>query len=172
MLAAVVRTEAILHFVGPVFTTRVSAYVVKGRLDELRRQDPGLRKARGGGQRSSVFVSLPRRMGYNVTDETSTAENAARMPMSRRFDLWFVAEELMPASMERAGYRPDAVELAFNLSVDGVYFAFSQGTPQATIDAWSDALRDMKRDGSFLKIHQKWLPASQLPQDVEGPPPR
>ena len=169
MLAAVVRTperEAFLHFVGPVFTTRISAYVVKGRLDELRRKDPGLRKVRAGGQRASVFVSLPRRMGYNVTDEVNTAETAAKMLMSRRFDLWFVAEELMPASMELAGYRPDAVELAFNLGVNGVYFAFSNGTPAATIVAWSDALRDMKRDGSFLKIHRKWLPASQLPQDV------
>jgi polar amino acid transport system substrate-binding protein len=173
LLAVLVRTperEAILDFVGPVFTTRVSAYVVKGRLDELRRGDPGLHKVRAGGQRSTVFVSLPRRMGYNVTDEVTTAETAARMLMSRRFDLWFVAEELMPASMERAGYRPDAVELAFNLSVDGVYFAFSKGTPEATVTAWADALRDMKRDGSFLKIHQKWLPAAQLPPDVAAPP--
>ena len=174
VLAAVVRTperEAILHFVGPVFTTRISAYAVKGRLDELQRKDPGLRKVRAGGQRASVFVSLPRRMGYNVTDEVGTAETAAKMLMNRRFDLWFVAEELMPASMALAGYRPDAVELAFNLGVNDVYFAFSKGTPAATIVAWADALRDMKRDGSFLRIHQKWLPASQLPADMPPPAP-
>jgi polar amino acid transport system substrate-binding protein len=169
MLAAVVRTperEAVLHFVGPVFTTRVSAYAVKGRLNELRRKDPGLRTVRVGGQRSTAFVSLPRRMGYNVTDEVNSAETAAKMLMNRRFDLWSVAEELMPAAMERAGYRPDAVELAFNLSVDSVYFGFSRGTPAATIVAWSEALREMKRDGSFQKIHQKWLPGSRLPPDL------
>ena len=174
MLASVVRTperEAVLHFVGPVFTTRVSAYVVKGRLAELRRKDPGLRKVRAGGQRGSIFVSLPRRMGYNLTDEANTADAAAKMLMLRRFDLWFEAEELMPASMEQAGYRPDAVELAFNLSVNAVYFAFSKGTSAATIVEWSDALRDMKRDGSLLKIRQKWLPAAPLPPDVAAPPP-
>ncbi|MBP1205153.1 ABC-type amino acid transport substrate-binding protein [Duganella sp. 1411] len=75
------------------------------------------------------------------------------------------------AGVDGAGRLPaDAVELAFNLSVDGVYFAFSKGTPEATVTAWADALRDIKRDGSFLKIHQKWLPAAQLPPDVAAPP--
>ena len=70
-----------------MFTTRISAYVVKGRIEELLRKDPGLRKVRAGGQRASVFVSLPRRSGYNVTDEVGTAVTAAKMLMSRRFDL-------------------------------------------------------------------------------------
>lgn len=168
MLAAVVRTPERdhLHFVGPIFTSRISAYAVKGRLPELRARDPALTSLRAGAQRSTVFSSLPKRMGYHLTDETNSADIAVKMLMSKRFDLWFTAEELMPGAMLRAGFKPSQVELAFNLSVEGVYFAFSPGTDDNVITAWAATLRAMKHDGSYLRIHRKWLSPTQLPADV------
>ncbi|WP_343731505.1 hypothetical protein [Duganella sp.] len=44
--------------------------------------------------------------------------------------------------------------VAFRLDLVGVYFAFSRGTA-ATIHAEDSALREMKRDGSFLQIYRK-----------------
>lgn len=168
MLAAVVRTpeRSHLHFVGPIFTSRISAYVVKGRLPELRARDPALTSLRAGAQRSTVFSSLPKRMGYHLTDETNSADIAVKMLMSKRFDVWFTAEELMPGAMLRAGFKPSQVELAFNLSVEGVYFAFSPGTDDNVIAAWAATLRAMKHDGSYLRIHRRWLSPTQLPADV------
>ena len=160
MLLTVVRTperERDMQFVGPIFSSRVVAYVVKGRLAELQRQDPGLFKSRAGARRGSIFVTVPRGLGYNVTDETNTSETSARMLMSRRFDLWFDGEELMPGAMERAGHKPDEVEVALRLGTAEVYFAFSNGTPKATVEAWSAALGDMKRDGGFARIQRRWM---------------
>jgi len=168
MLLSIVRTpERARHmqFVGPIFTTQVAAFAARGRLEELRRKDPDMRRLRAGARRGSVFVSLPRSLGYNVTDETNTSETGARMLLSRRFDLWFDGEELINGALERAGRQPGDVELAFRLGNELVYFAFSNGTPAQTVRAWADALRDMKRDGSFQTIHQKWLPAQAAPLD-------
>lgn len=168
MLISVVRTpeRAHLRFVGPIFTSRISAYAVRERLPALRQRDPGLTQLRAGGQRSTVFSSLPRRMGYNLTDEPNSAESAAKMLMSGRFDLWFIADELMPGAMLKAGFQPGALALVFHLSVDGVYFAFSPGTDDKVVEAWAATLREMKHDASFVRIHRKWLPADQLPADV------
>ncbi|MET0265279.1 MAG: transporter substrate-binding domain-containing protein [Duganella sp.] len=168
MLAAVVRTpeRAHLRFVGPIFTDRISAYAVRERLPELRMRDPGFTRLRAGGQRSTVFSSLPRRLGYNLTDEPNSAEAAAKMLMSGRFDLWFIADELVPDTLRKAGFAPDAVAPALHLSVEGVYFAFSPGTDERVVEAWTVALRQMKGDGSFLRIHRKWLKDHQLPPDV------
>ena len=169
MVLPVARTperERDLVFVGPVFSTRVTAYALKGKPAEWARTHQDLRQLRGGGRRGSIFVSQPRERGYNITDETNNSDIAARMLINGRFDLWFDAQELMPQTVRGIGYNPDQLEVAVQMPSEPIYFAFSKGTPPATVRAWSDALRDMKRDGSFLKIYRKWLPNSQLPPDL------
>ncbi|HEX5344593.1 MAG TPA: ABC transporter substrate-binding protein [Duganella sp.] len=169
MLLSIVRTperERNLRFVGPIFNTRVTALALKGRTAEWQKQNVDLHKLRAGARRGSIFVSLPRAQGYSVLDETNTSETAAKMLINRRFDLWFDGEELYPEALRLAGYRQSEVEVAFRLDLVEVHFAFSRGTPPATIDAWERALREMKRDGSLLTIYRKWLPPHQLPADV------
>ncbi|GJI98450.1 peptide ABC transporter ATP-binding protein [Duganella caerulea] len=160
LLLTVVRTperERQMQFVGPIFTSRLVAYAVKGRLAELRRHDPSLYKLHAGARRGSIFANTARGLGFNLTDETNTSEIAAKMLMSRRFDLWFDGEELMPGAMERAGHRPAEVEVALRLGTAEVYFAFSSGTSKELVEAWAGALRELKRDGSLQKIQHKWL---------------
>lgn len=169
MLLSIVRTperERNLHFAGAIFTTRVTAFALKGRTAEWHKQNVDLHKLRAGARRSSIFVSLPREQGYNLQDETNTSETAAKMLLNRRFDLWFDGEELYGEALRLAGYRETDVEVAFRLDLVEVHFAFSRGTPPAIINAWERELREMKRDGSFLKIYRKWLPLHQLPADV------
>jgi polar amino acid transport system substrate-binding protein len=44
-----------------------------------------------------------------------------------------------------------------------LYLAFSAKTPASTIKIWEDALRAIKKDGSFAKIYHKWLPTKCRP---------
>lgn len=172
MLLSIVRTgerARSMHFVGPIFTTRVTAFAVKGRAAEWQRQRVDLHTLRGGARRGSIFVSLPRAQGYSLSDETNTSETAAKMLMNRRFDLWFDGEELYVDALRLAGYQAGDVEVAFRLDQVEVHFAFSKGTPAATISAWEGALRGMKRDGGFVKIYRKWMAPHQIPADVPLP---
>lgn len=172
LLLSVVRTperERRLVFVGPVFVAHVSAFALKGRGAELRALGDGIYKLRGGARRGSIFVQRARSFGYNVTDEPVSSEVGARMLMSKRFDLWFDGEELVGPALEKAGYAHGDAELVKQLSVDDVYFGFSKDTAPETVRAWDAALRDMKRDGTFLRLHQYWLPATALPPDVRLP---
>lgn len=169
LLLSIVRTPErarSLYFVGPIFNTRVTAFALKGMPAEWQKQNRDLHQLRAGARRGSIFVSLPRAQGYRVLDETNTSETAAKMLINRRFDLWFDGEELYAEALRQAGYRETDVEVAFRLDLVEVYFAFSKGTPPATIAAWERALSEMKRDGSFLSIYRKWLPPHQLPADV------
>lgn len=169
MLLSIVRTperERSMRFVGPIFNTRVTAYAPKGKADTWRQRQVDLRTLRGGARRGSIFVSLPRAQGYQVVDETNTSETAAKMLMKGRFDLWFDGEELHVDALRLAGYREADVEVVFRLDLVGVYFAFSNGTSADIVGEWERALREMKRDGSFLKIYRKWLSPHQMPADV------
>lgn len=169
LLLSIVRTperERSLHFAGAIFNTRVTAFALKGRMAEWHKQNVDLHTLRAGARRSSIFVSLPRAQGYNLLDETNNSETAAKMLINRRFDLWFDGEELYADALRLAGYRETEVEVAFRLDQVEVHFAFSKGTSPAIIQAWERELREMKRDGSFLKIYRKWLSPHQLPADV------
>ncbi|MTV40980.1 transporter substrate-binding domain-containing protein [Duganella radicis] len=169
MLLSIVRTTERarnMEFVGPIFSTRVTAFALKGQAAEWQRQNVDPRQLRAGARRGSIFVSLPRARGYKVLDETNTSETAAKMLMNHRFDLWFDGEELYVDALRRAGYPPTEVEVAFRLDQVEVSFAFSRGTPAAIIQAWDSALRDMKRDGSFVRLHRKWMQPHQMPADV------
>lgn len=169
LLLSIVRTperERYLSFVGPLFVAYISAYAVRGRAEELRQLGDGVRQLRAGARRGSIFVELARKAGYNVTDETNSSETAARMLMQRRFDLWFDGEEIVEPALQLAGYQRHDVEKVLRLSEHEVYFAFSAGTPEATIEAWEGALRELKRDGAYQKIHRKWLPGYPLLPDT------
>lgn len=144
----------------------LTAAALKGQPAEWRRRKIDPHQLRGGARRGSIFVSLPRAQGYTVSDETNTSETAAKMLMNRRFDLWFDGEELYVDALRLAGYRAAEVEVAFRLDLVEVHFAFSKGTAPATIRAWDQALREMKRDGGFLAIYRRWLEPHQLPPDV------
>lgn len=171
LLLSIVRTPdraQRLTFVGPIFVAYISAFAIKGRAAEIRAMGDGIYKLRSGARRGSIFVERARGYGYNMTDEPVSSEAAARMLMLRRFDLWFDGEEIVGPALEQAGYARSDVELVKQLSLEDVFFAFSAGTPAATVRAWESALRDMKRDGSFQKIYRKWLPRYPFPADVRA----
>ena len=170
MLLFVARTperERNLQFIGPVFSTQLTAFALKGKAAEWRRQKLDFQQLRGGARRGTIFATQARAQGFNVIEEASNAEIAAKMLINGRFDLWFDAEELMADTVRSAGYDPDQLEVAFRRPGQSIYIAFSKGVPQAVVRTWNEALSAMKRDGSFLKIHRKWLPSSQLPLDVK-----
>jgi len=170
LLLSVLRTperERELRFVGPVMVSRVAVLAVHSRAAELRARDPELHGLRTGVRRSSVTTAMAHEAGFNVTDEISTSDNGARMLMLGRFDLWFESEELANGALQAAGYKPGDVEVMARLTPQPVYFAFSLGTPETVIQAWSAALHDMKRDGSFQRIHRKWLQGYEMPPDAQ-----
>lgn len=169
LLLTMVRTperERALRFVGPIFNAHIVAFALRERLAELRRAGTDLHGLRAGARRGSAFVGIAQNNGYRVTDETNSSDTAARMLVQRRFDLWFEGEEIAGEAIQRAGLKLDDFEVALRMGTQNVNFAFSVGTPEATVQAWDAALRELKRDGSYQKLHRKWLPNYALPADA------
>jgi polar amino acid transport system substrate-binding protein len=55
------------------------------------------------------------------------------------------------------------VESVFGLSTNLVYIAFSRGTSPALVARWQAKLDEMKADGAFRRIYEKWLPGEEPP---------
>ncbi len=172
MALTMVRTperELTMRFVGPIFNSYIAIFASKSQAPQLRAQGRGAWLAlRGAARRGSAFIGIAQRHGYRITDETNGSESAARMLVQGRFDLWFEGEEIAMEAARAAGLRDGEVELLQRLETQEVNFAFSRATPVATVQAWEAALRDMKRDGTFQKLHRKWLPGYPLPGEAKA----
>lgn len=88
------------------------------------------------------------------------------MLMSGRFDLWSEGSVVVSSVLKEIGYSANDVEPVMVLESLDLYLAFSSKTSLSTIRQWEDALRQMKKDGSFQKIHQKWFPNEPVPAEV------
>jgi len=155
-----------LRYVGPVFQLHLGCYAMRSRAAELRARDPSLHSLRGGARRGSIFIQLARGAGYHLAEEINNSDLAIRMLMAGRYDLLFDGDEIVSGALQRTGYGRDQLELMADLGAKSVYFAFSQGTPDSVVQAWDAALRAMRRDGSYQKIHRQWLPGYPLPPET------
>lgn len=174
LVLSMIRTEEraqTIRFIGPVAQANMSAYAVRSRAAGLRAAGARSQALRVGFRRGSVYAEIAERLGYRQVNETNSSEAAARMLMAGRFDLWFDHDEFVPGAMRQAGHRPDEVEPVFSLGKQSIFMAFSPGTPAATVQAWDETLRELKRSGAYQKIHDKWLPAEILPQHQRRSPP-
>lgn len=166
LLLGIARTpvrEQTMHFIGPVFGGFSAAYALKERAAQLRAAGGTLR---AGARRGTAFVDIAQRHGYLVSDQPANAESAARMLMMGRFDVWIDTSDQVPGALRDAGMAQDQVERLVDLDSMATYFAFSAGTPEATLQAWEDALRALKQDGTFQQLFRKWRPDRVPPGGV------
>jgi len=129
-------------------------------------RDPSLRTLRGGARRGSIFIKLAREAGYNIVDEINNSDLAVRMLAAGRYDVLFDGDEIVTGAMQRTGLDREQLENIQTLGVKNVYFAFSKGTPDKVLQEWEGALRSMRHDGTFQRIHRQWLPNYALPPEA------
>jgi polar amino acid transport system substrate-binding protein len=158
--------EKQMTLVGPVAISRTVLYTRKGNAAKLQALGDGIYAVAVGAYRGSIFADTAAKKGFHTLDLAATPEVTAKMLMVSRFDLWSEGSVVVPSVLKEIGYSIDDVEVVKVLDSLELYLAFSSKTPLVTIKAWEDALRQMKKDGVFQKIYQKWLPNDPPPLEV------
>lgn len=158
--------EKLMHLVGPVAISYITLYTRKGNAANLLRQGDAIRKLKVGAYRSSIFADTARKKGFFNLELAVSPLVIANMLMAKRFDLWVEGSIVVPSILKDIGYSSDDVEPVMVLDALELYLAFSAKTPASTIKIWEDALRAIKKDGSFAKIYHKWLPDEVPPMQV------
>lgn len=169
LLLPLVRTperERSMTLIGPVYLSTATLYARKGESGRMRALGEAIHQRKVGVRRGSIYADLAHAQGYQVFELASSADQAVKMLMHGRFDLWLSGSETVAVMLKRAGFRPDDVEPVTALGTYEVCFGFSSGTPEATIKAWEDGLRTAKRDGSYQQLYRKWLPGFTPPPET------
>ncbi|MFX1678828.1 transporter substrate-binding domain-containing protein [Mitsuaria sp. CC2] len=163
-MARIPEREHLFQWVGPIITLRSTFYAKAGSGIRLRSLAEARRAAKVLVVRDWYTLAQLQSAGLRNLQQISDPIQGVRMLAAGRAPL-FAAEKLsMPQTLVQAGVRSDALEEVFSFAASDGYIAFSRSTPMGTINAWQSQLNEMKRDGSFLAIHKRWLPNDTPPR--------
>jgi polar amino acid transport system substrate-binding protein len=155
--------KPLFKWVGPLAVLDTNFYALKGSAIKIANLDD----ARKVNKIATVFKYYSEQMlkaeGFTNTQSYPDREATVRELLDGKVQLLASSNLGMPAALKKMGGSMDDVEIAFTLSTDLFYIAFSKGTSPQSLARWQDALDGMKRDGSFAKIYARWLPAEIPP---------
>ncbi|WP_199101867.1 ABC transporter substrate-binding protein [Aquitalea sp. ASV11] len=169
MLFTVGRSDArekIMTLVGPVAISQTVLLCRKGEAAGLLASGTALYSRPVGAYRGSIFADAAAAAGFVEVDLAPTPQVTAQKLLGGRYDLWVEGSFVVGAVLKDIHQPPDAVEVVKVLESLELYLAFSRGTSGKVIQRWYDALAAMKKDGSFRRIYNKWLPREIAPAEI------
>lgn len=158
--------EKLMYLLGPIAVSSTVLYTRQGNAERLLALGEELYKLPVGAYRSSIFADTAKKKGFIHIDQAPTPQISAKMLLAKRFDLWVESSLSVASILKETGHTADEVEKVMVLDSLELYLAFSPRTSNSTVKAWASALRRLKKDGDFQKIHQKWLPHETPPMEV------
>ncbi|MCV2355928.1 transporter substrate-binding domain-containing protein [Paucibacter sp. B2R-40] len=164
-MARTPEREKQFKWVGPIVTFYSSIYAPAKDGMRLRNLDDAKRAPAVLVVRDWFTAEELKTLGFQNLVSVSDPVIAIKMLLAKRAP-FFASERLsMPDILAKAGIAEDSLEIVYSYASSEGYIAFSLDTPDATVKAWAERLREMKRDGSFLSIYKRWLPKDNPPLD-------
>ncbi len=74
-------------------------------------------------------------------------------------DLWVSSSLAFVSVAMEAGFDPSDLEVVFTIKDIDFYLAFSLDTPDEVVSWWQHYVDEMKKDGFYHKLLEKWLPS-------------
>ncbi|MFZ6689884.1 substrate-binding periplasmic protein [Undibacterium sp. SXout11W] len=170
MLFSVGRTperEKLMRLLGPIAISDTVLYTRKGQAERLRSLRDGIYSLPVGAYRSSIFVDVAKKKGFQHIEQANSPQIEANMLLAGRFDMLVESSVAINQILKGIGRNSSEIEKLTVLDSLELYLAFSLNTSPEIFNAWENALRAAKKDGSFQKIYQKWFPDEMPPMDVQ-----
>jgi ABC-type amino acid transport substrate-binding protein len=162
-LFATVRSEMRenkFKWVGPVAKSSVSLLAKKesqitiGSIDDIK-------KYRVGVVISDIGEQLLVEAGIDLKDLRRLSGNdviirSIKQLGSNRIDIISYEEIAFMWTLKEMDLNRDDYEVVYNLSKNDLYYAFNLDTPDIIINELQNALNNLKKDGTYLEIIQKY----------------
>ncbi|GAB7022621.1 substrate-binding periplasmic protein [Salidesulfovibrio brasiliensis] len=165
LLAPTTRTadrEHMFFWLGPIITQKWAIYGLEGRAPLTSMEEARTLRSIGV-VRGDARAEFLRGQGFTNLVEVKAGELNVVKLKARRI------EAMVSSNIGIAGFSfvedvsASGIVPLLTLKEVGLYLAFSQGSDPVMVDKWRTALNSMRRDGTFQRIHEKWLPGQPLP---------
>lgn len=170
VLFTVIRTkerEKMFTLLGPLGYNEVALYGLEQKNLPVHSLEDAKKLMGIAANDDSLFDSTLRGVGFKNIVLTKDPVQEARLLAAGRVDLICNDFMVIEAALKKAGFGHLRLKRYLLIEKSQFYIAFSKGTSKDVIDRWKKALKQLKKDGSFQKISQKWLPKNEVPSEVE-----
>ena len=148
--------DPLFDWVGPIISTRISVFALKSKGLKINTVDD-LKKLRAGVIRDDVGDSLAQQAGLQKIDRVNSNDQNIKKLKADRIDIWIYDESVAKWQLKSAGYPSDEFEVVYVLQEGDLSYAFHKGTDQAVLAKLQAALDQLKADGSYEAVCNKYL---------------
>lgn len=166
VLFPTMRTKARVSqfkWVGPLMTAQTGFYSLSGTGPAIASLAEARTVSRVLVPRGFFSQQILQNAGFDNLKEVSTPETMVRMLIRGRAPLMVSDNITLGTLLGKVGGARSDVKLQFTFLKTQAYIAFSRDVPDALIQEWQHSLDEMKRDGTFARLYQKWLPGETPP---------
>lgn len=166
LLFAIARTaerNPLFHWVGPVDEDLYALYVKADSPINLKSLEDAKSLKFISVYRDDVRDQFLTKAGFTNLDRTSDSSASVKKLMTGRIDAISASVVTIDAMLAAAGEPRESVRMAFTFLAAQTWLAFSKGTSEKTIAAWTDALEAMKKDKRFETLMKSGNPKWTLP---------
>ncbi|MCJ7434655.1 MAG: transporter substrate-binding domain-containing protein [Anaerolineales bacterium] len=157
------QREKLFKWVGPVVTQTTSFYALKDSNITLTSLDDAKKIDIIGVVADYYSQQYLTKEGFANLDISTDNDPMIRKLLAGRLPL-IVSENIsLPALLAISGAKLEDVRLVYTFMTSQNYIAFSLDTPDELVQQWQASLDEMKADGAFAQIYEKWLPGSVPP---------
>ncbi len=155
------RTEirdTLFQWVGPLGTNTTYFFTKAGSGIVINSIDDAKNLSAIGTVSSWFSDQYLRELGFTNLVSDGDPRVVIEMLMNGDVDAFVCSEVTFPDLLEGLGYQYSQVVPSFALMSSDFYIAFSKNTSSTIVDQWQEKLDEMKLDGTYSAICQKWLP--------------
>lgn len=150
--------ENLFQWVGPIGTNTTWFYTKNGSDIVIESIDDAKNLSSVGTISSWFSAQYLQEKGFTNLVYESNPEVMAEKLIAGQVDAFVCTDITFPNILEKLGYTYNEVKPSFSLMASDFYIAFSQNTSPDIVNQWQSTLDNIKEDGTYNSIHNKWFP--------------
>lgn len=148
--------KPMFKWVGPMAASRTAVVALRSKGIKVD-SEADLADLSAGVIKEDIGDILARKAGMTKVQIAANNLQNIKKLNSGRIDVWVYEESVAQWQLKDMGFDPADYETVFALSQSHLYYAFHKDTDQALIDQLQKVLDEMKADGSYQAILDRYL---------------
>lgn len=157
-MARSAERDALFEWIGPIKESRSCLYVRSDSKIVLAELMQARNLQRIGVYKDDVRDQFLTQAGFTNLDRSVDQGIILKKLMAGRVDAMACVPDSLGNLLRAEGLAPDCLRPACAFLETQVFIALSKGTRASVLQAWSEAFRGMKKDGTFRRIQRKYYP--------------
>ena len=150
-------------WVGPIGAVSMYFYVAKDSPLQIHSLEDARELPEIAVMKDYAEYSILKEKGFENLVQYENMKDVITKLVDGEISVFVMTNLIMNTKLDEINVPRSAVKKSMLLSTEFEYIAFSNSTPDRIIDLWQKHLNDMKRDGTFNAIYEKWLPHEAPP---------